>query len=415
MPKLAMSAKWLETVRVESRADFYDEKELGLLVRVAPSGTKTFYFGYRVPKRGRQQKAKLGRFPDLSLAQARTKAAGLRIDLANGNFIQPEIQVPPVDATIITVEQVFRQYVSSSRFGRTSRSHRYDFQRSLEKDVLKKMHDEDIRSVTRLRWMDTVRQVEKRGSLAAAARLFTYLKTFLNWAEDQGYVEINPIARSRYEKPGPKRERRNLTIEEIRQFWLAIDRGRSDNSIAVVLRLALLTGQRIGEIAGMQREELDLDRATWTLPARRAKNRRAHAVPLGPKALAIIDMRMLQTNGDLLFPVDASNGNARGMRTTIGSDTIGAYLRHYHEEIGTPPEARWTAHELRHSFVTGLNELGVAPHIVEALVNHVSGSRGGVAGVYNHAGYDGLKCEAILKWEAWLDRHLQELHPAPAY
>ena len=400
MPKIAMTARWIVTLpTAETRSDYYDLRELGLILRLSPKGSKTFFFGYRPPHGGNQQKVKLGRFPDLSLAEARQRAAMLRIEVANGN--DPRVQAKEEVQTLAwSVRNVAKEYFHSPRFRKCSIKHQYDCQRAIEKDVLAKLDSILIEEVTRRDWMAVINRVEKRGKLAAAHRLFSYLKTFLNWAEDQGYIEANPIFRARYEKPKPLCTRRSLSRDEIRTFWQDIGMGEEkENCCATILRLALLTGQRIGEIAGMRREEVDLSTGTWTIPASRTKNRREHQVPLATIAVDLITKAMGVTNQDHLFLVDQDNPNYKGARAFIGSDVVGSYLRRYHREMETPSSSIWTAHELRHTFITGLNEAGVSPHIVEAIVNHVSGARAGVAGIYNHATYNLQKTEAIATWE----------------
>ncbi|MGI9402086.1 MAG: tyrosine-type recombinase/integrase, partial [Rhizobiaceae bacterium] len=224
MPKLAMSAKWLDTVKPDVCArDYYDQRELGLVVRVSARGTKTFYFGYRSSLGGNQQKLKLGRYPDLSLADARNQSASYRTELANGN----DLKTTQRDCQALTVNAIAIEYFSSAKFKRTSARHQYDCQRAIRKDVLVGLGQSIIGEVSRREWMDTVRNVEKRGSHAAAHQLFVYLKTFLNWAEDQGYLELNPIARAKYDKPAVRRQRKSLSEEDLKTFWNEVDRGRA--------------------------------------------------------------------------------------------------------------------------------------------------------------------------------------------
>jgi integrase len=149
-----------------------------------------------------------------------------------------------------------------------------------------------------------------------------------------------------------------------------------------------LLGQRRDEIALLEWSEVDLSRGVISLPASKMKNRRPHVVHLGPEAVAILRAR---ERGDRAQVFGTGQGGFSGWSQSKAR--LDAKLG------GMEP---WVIHDLRRAVATHMNEIGVTPHIVEAVLGHVSGSKGGVAGVYNLAAYEPDKRAAMLRW----DEHL---------
>ena len=134
----------------------------------------------------------------------------------------------------------------------------------------------------------------------------------------------------------------------------------------------------------MRRAELDFDRDIWSLPGARTKNKLAHTIPLARQVREILERQ----NGDPLF---GTGGFRDWWRAKVALNA----------KLNLPP---WTVHDLRRTAVTGMAEIGIAPHIVEAVVNHVSGHKGGVAGVYNKAKYSTEKQIALQRWADHVER-----------
>jgi len=161
------------------------------------------------------------------------------------------------------------------------------------------------------------------------------------------------------------------------------------------VRLLLLTGQRREEVGGMRSSEIDLDKAMWALPGERTKNGLPHLVPLSRQAVELITAQPRHKGRDFVFgegegPFSGWSRSKKRLDRRCGVEA-------------------WTLHDLRRSVSTAMNdELGIAPHVVEAVINHVSGeAKRGVAGTYNRAQY--LK-ERTLALQAWADH----LTAAPA-
>lgn len=152
----------------------------------------------------------------------------------------------------------------------------------------------------------------------------------------------------------------------------------------------MLTGARRGEIGGMRWGEVDFERRLWTLPAARSKNARAHEVPLSDQAFAELTAVTKRTGRAMLFGRNADRGFSNWPQHKSKLDRLVTI-------------APWQVHDLRRSVVTNMAEGGVAPHIIEAIVNHVSGHKAGVAGVYNRATYIDEKRISLQRWADRLD------------
>ena len=136
----------------------------------------------------------------------------------------------------------------------------------------------------------------------------------------------------------------------------------------------MLTGQRRGEVAGMRRDEIDLDKALWSMPGTRTKNGRPHVIPLCNQAVAIL-RGMTQVESDYVFTATADRAITAFVKVKKRLD------------LRMPATPAWTLHDIRRTCATGMADIGIQPHIIEAVLNHVSGHRAGVAGVYNRAAY----------------------------
>jgi integrase len=203
------------------------------------------------------------------------------------------------------------------------------------------------------------------------------------WLIKQKRATTNPCRNVRRPE-APQARDRVLSGEEIVGFWKAA--GAMPAPIAAALKLLLLTGSRLNEVARMERPELSEDGATWLIPGRRTKNGKPHQVPLPPLAQALV----------------ASVPRIEGQALVFGKISGWARIKdRLDEAMGNPPH--WVLHDLRRTAATGMAEIGIAPHIVEAALNHVSGAKAGVAGTYNRAAYAPEKRAALERWAAHIE------------
>lgn len=224
------------------------------------------------------------------------------------------------------------------------------------------------------------------------------LSAFFSWTVKEGLLETNPVtATAKAEGSGPRD--RVLSQEELVTIW----RGLGEDRFSNIVRLLILTGQRRNEIGGLRLSEIDFDRGLIVLPPARTKNKRQHELPLSPQASAILRRAI---NGVAHNAKLDRNGNGNGKANDVGMFGVNGfggwfdYKASLDRRVGL---AQWRLHDLRRTAATMMAELGVLPHIIEAILNHVSGHKSGVAGIYNRAKYEGEMRAALCKWADYVD------------
>ncbi|MGC2822972.1 MAG: site-specific integrase [Pseudolabrys sp.] len=224
------------------------------------------------------------------------------------------------------------------------------------------------------------------------------LSAFFSWTVKEGLLETNPVtATAKAEGSGPRD--RVLSQEELVTIW----RGLGEDRFSNIVRLLILTGQRRNEIGGLRLSEIDLDRGLIVLPPARTKNKRQHELPLSPQASAILRRAI---NGVAHNAKLDRNGNGNGKANDVGMFGVNGfggwfdYKASLDRRVGL---AQWRLHDLRRTAATMMAELGVLPHIIEAILNHVSGHKSGVAGIYNRAKYEGEMRAALCKWADYVE------------
>jgi integrase len=244
-----------------------------------------------------------------------------------------------------------------------------------------------------------VDQILKRGSPIEAMRAFEDLRAMLRWAVGRGDLDHNPIDGMK-KPPGSKPRERVLTDEEVRTLWNGLPSALAKSTTCQrILKICLATAQRVGEVAGMRRGELDLKRRLWSLPGSRTKNEHPHAVPLSDLALGIIEEALVDADGsEFVFPSDGGPMPARSVaKTIIRANEITA--EHPKGRFGLAPFA---THDLRRTALTEMAKLGVAPIVIGHVANHRTTTKAGMTlSVYVQHAYEREKREAL---DLWADR-----------
>jgi integrase len=222
-------------------------------------------------------------------------------------------------------------------------------------------------------------------------RFRSNLSAFFAWAIREGLTEVNPVSGTGKASEGNGRDR-VLSEPELSQLLGVL----VDDDFSDVIRLLLLTGARRSEIGGLKWSEIDWQRGLICLPAERVKNGRQHELPMSTQVRAVLDRRRL-----LKYPRyggDGGNEWVFGCRFTTWS-TSKEWLD---KRLNGMP--KWTLHDLRRSAATHMAELGAMPHVVEQILNHQSGHKSGVAGIYNRARYADAMRDALQTWGDYIDK-----------
>jgi integrase len=350
-------------------------------------------FGYRLRKSGDKvarswvvqyrhhgQSRKMTLNAILSLEQARTEARRILALVELGQDPATE-KKRKASAERFTFSALAEQYLAAKK-GEVRGRTLIEAQRYLRSTYFKPLHNIPVDAITRRDVAARVLIIGRENGQVAAARARTALSAMFTWAMENGLTETNPTIGTAKPKPPPSRAR-VLSDAELLAIWRATEEGTDFNQI---VRLLITTGQRRSEVGGMG-SEIDFDRATWTIPAERAKNGREHTLPLGSLALEIIRSVPQIVGRDLLF----------GARTDRGFTSWAEHKKQLDARLGDQVRP-WVLHDLRRTCATRLGDLGAEPHIIEALLNHQSGHKRGVAGVYNKSKYTIAVKNAVAMW-----------------
>jgi len=248
------------------------------------------------------------------------------------------------------------------------------------------LHGLALTKVERRNVAGVIAAVSDSSGAVTANRVRTTIGGLYSWAMQNGLAEANPVvgtARLR-----ERSRERVLAPNELGLIW----RHLGDGHYAAVMQLLMLTGQRASEIADLRWSEIHGD--TIVLPPERTKNGRTHVIPISTSVGAVIEAQPHRLGRDLIFGI--GEGGFKGWH--IRKQRLDATIKAATGKALEP----WTVHDIRRSVVTGMAEIGIAPHIVEAVVNHVSGHRAGSAGIYNKARYQDEVRIALQRWADFL-------------
>jgi integrase len=253
--------------------------------------------------------------------------------------------------------------------------------------VLAPLHDHDADTLDVRAVASVLATVAQERGRTSANRARAYLSACLSFGVATGLLERNILIGTKRPQPEQQRDR-VLDEAELSAVWLASD---PSTDYGAIVRLLVLTGQRREEVGAMRWSELDLDRGLWTMQGERTKNHRAHVVPLSAQAVALLADRKRVGERDAVFG-----------RSVNGTGFAGWSARK-HDLDASVALPEWRLHDLRRSVVTGMAEIGIAPQVIEAVVNHISGHKAGVAGVYNKAAYLPERRAALQRWADHLE------------
>ncbi len=374
-----LTAQRVESIKPGAkRADFWDSALPGFSLRVAESGAKSWSCVYR--HQGRVRRYTIGSYPKISLADARDAARKVLKKVALGDDPAGAKQAARAADSF---GELFELYMSRHAVNkRTGKVDRQKYDRNL-----KQWAHRQAASITKRDVIDLLDQITDRGAPIQANRIHALISKIFNFGIKRDRVELNPAH-------GVEREPENtrgriLSDAEIRTFWEALENEPADFRDAS--RIMLLTGQRKQEVFGMLWAELDLDGATWTIDASRAKNKNTHLVPLAPQALAILKARRESANGHpAVFP---------GRKPGAAKCTIWRQMDHIRKYAKL--ENFWLE-DLRGTVISGLTAIDTPWRVVQKIVNHADRDVTGVH--YDRNDYLKQKREALYRWDRQLER-----------
>jgi integrase len=379
-PKMKLTQSLVDALELPVRKaehTVWDDAITGLGIRLR-GDTGTWFFRYRFGQQHRR--ITLGATGALSASAARKLAADLYAKVAAGQDPAGERHEQRARGGE-TVGALLDPYLAFKAKDLRPRSLK-EITRHLRVNA-KALHSIHIARLDR-RAISTCRTAiaAKRGEVTAN-RTLASLSAFATWCMQEGLVDANPVLKTaRYVE---KTRERVLSDAELAAIWEGTAGGADYDAI---VRLLMLTGCRISEIGGLRWDEI-VDNSI-ILPPARTKNGRPHTIALAPAAQAVLDAR-LRNDDPFVF------GYRKG-RPFSGWTKSKRALDQRISENGVKFAKSWTPHDLRRTFATRLSDAGVPPHVIDELLNHVSGHKHGVRGIYNRSSYLNERRDALLLW-----------------
>jgi integrase len=434
MPK-ALTAKRIENEPAgKSRKEIPDGLLVGLYLMVQPSGAKSFAVRYRYA--GQPRKLTLGAFPAITLEAARDIGGKALRAAAEGRDPAREKQDAKGDAKRQAAEEirgkrdlfenVAREFIErhamkntrEASWRETARIFGFkpdpanagkllvvEPQKGKPPTLLQLWNGRKVQDITKRDIIALLDIVRDRAPVMANRNLAAVRKLF-NWCLARDVIQVSPC--SLIEPPAPERSRdRILSDDELRLVWNAA--GKDSSPFGPLVKLLMLTGQRLGEVGGMQWDELDLKNKLWTLPAERVKNGERHEVPLSDAAIKILTaLPRIKTTKGFVFTTrrDAAVSGFSRAKTRLDLAILAGIPK------GAKAPEPWVFHDLRRTMASGMARLGIQLPVIEKVLNHTSGTFRGVVGVYQRHSFAEEKRTALAAWASHVATVVSGKQPA---
>lgn len=338
----------------------------GLSARISPKGVILFQYRYRWA--GKPQRLSIGRYPSVSLKEARAITSDLRELYYKG--VDPRSHFESKEENQLTTNDClaywFDNYVKPTLRPKT--------QSLYQSTVMKRMQHvfpgKPISSITVKQWVDLF-TAEERENPRRTRQVLSQMRSAISWCMRRQVIEGCTIMSIQPRDFGVKAGvgERVLTYGELAEIWLAIERSRASTSNKLLHQMMMMWGCRISELRLADRGEFDLNEMVWTVPGEHSKMGNVIRRPIFPAIQPLLD-RVLTTYDRILFPGE----NIKKPITIAAANRFAKRIRE-----GLEFE-HWTSHDFRRTLVTRLSEQGVEPHVTEKMLGH---ELGGVMAVYN--------------------------------
>ena len=424
MASAAITKRTVDAAKPAATDQFlWDTDVSGFGLKVTPSGSKIYVFQYRIARPGEAERTPakrytVGKHGRLTPEQARARAKELAVLVERGidprqaeqdaiaaqvaasrlaeeqARLEGELAFEKIAAVWLDDYEVEKQRRPSSvRLAKTIVNHHLT--PKLKGRPMPHIGRADLQPI-----LDGI-PAKNRGIRRA---VFTYASVLFGWAARRGDIPSNPL--KEMAKPeAPKARERVLTDAELAAVWKAS--ALSVEPFGPFFRLLILTGQRRAEVAGIKWSEVDRAAATWTIPADRAKNGVAHIVPLNAMVVGELDQLALAVQVKAnATELDAKRWPKAGfVLTTTGKSAVSGVTKVKNALDAAIAKAHggehlpaWRIHDLRRTLATGFQRLGIRFEVTEAVLNHISGAKGGIAGIYQRHDWKEEKRSALDAW-----------------
>lgn len=367
----------------ESPSDnFYADGE-GLTVKVSKSGLMTWFFTYRIGGRETTpQRLKLGNYPSLSLKAAREMREQCRRWLAEGQNPKHQLGISKQESLKpVTVKEALEYWIAEYAAHRRSNVAKHKEQ--LRRHIYPYIGEYPLSMCETRHWLECFSRVRANAPVAAGY-LLQMCKQALKFCRVHRYAESNALNDLTIDDVGRKQDKRDRehSAQELADVWRETFGLKFQPYYSALLRLLIVFGCRTQELRLSTIGEWDLKDWVWTVPREHSKGGERIVRPI-PVDIRDFVAQLLQENK----PSGLLLGEMKK------PEAVSQWGRMLYKRLGH--ENAWTLHDIRRTFATTLNNMGIAPHVVEQLLGH---TLGGVMAVYNRSQYLPEKLDALNKW-----------------
>jgi integrase len=375
----------------------------GFGVRVYPSGKKSYIVRYA--HKNRKRLHTVGQTSKVPLDEARDLAVKHLAKIADN--IDPAEEKRRIRG-VETVSKAFDKFLE--RHAKPNNKRWPETKRIFDNDVLPHIGNRGVPEVTKQDIIGILDKIYDRGAAIMANRTLAHIKKFFRWCVGRDLIQFSPA--DSIAKPAQALSRdRVLTVDEMRDVWQACE--SIGYPYGVMIQLALVTAQRRNEVSTLKWNDIDFKNSVWHLPRENTKTDKANDIPLSALALKILKKAPRQ-DSELVF---TTTGKTPYSGFTQGKNHLDKKIQKIRdkkkkealengEKIKTrrdlEPLPAWRVHDLRRTAASHMASLGIAPHVIEKILNHADGIISGVAAVYNRYEYAEEKKAALLKWSEFL-------------
>ena len=392
VPTQKLTKRAVDAASSNGRDTFYWDEELrGFGLKVTGAGNKTYVVQYRMGGRGAAtRRYTIGGQGAWTPAAARDEAVRLlRLAAAGTDPVTASREKQRVDRELrfdAYAARFLSDYGKREWRPRTFASAESNMRRWVLPVIGRK-------SLPNIRRRDLTEVFDRLSpdSPALPRNLFALIRKLFVWAVERGDIDQSPMDGM---KSPPAVESRDRILGDQELMMIALFAEDLGTPFEQFVRMLVVTGQRRDEVAGMRWSELNRSATLWTIPAARSKNKRVHRFPLNSIAVRALDKI-----------ADGEKWPTAGLVfTTTGSTPISGFSKMKKrldaaiERGRGAPVVPWRLHDLRRTFATNMQRLGVRFEVTEALLNHISGSKAGVAGVYQRHDWTPEKADAVRLW-----------------
>jgi integrase len=365
--------------------DIRENSGKGFAITVFPSSEKSFVYIYHFG--GRKRRMTLGKYPQMSLANAKKEhRKALKILLEDKKDPALEAKQKKMEEQgASTIAGLIKEYLDT--YAKPNKRSWKEDERMLHKDVLSIWGKRKAYDITRREVIQLLDKIKERGSPIIANRTLACIRRMFNFAIKRALLDSSPCVM--IEAPAKENRRdRYLSEDEIKIFWHGLNNAPMTLSIKLALKFLLITAQRKSEVITAEWSEIDFNSKIWTIPAEKSKNKISHRVPLSTLALEILEqVKEISGASHLLFPSEKSSAPIRGQSV---DHALRRSMHLFHNMN------HFCVHDCRRTAATHMASLRIPGEILSRVLNHAK--RGVTEQHYIKHGYDDEKRNALEIW-----------------